>query len=224
MMRLPGSRGAIAVSLSLALGVATAAAAQDPPTGTLVLVDSAGDLADPATGEPLDGPAVMDLVGLEVMADGSQLAVRFQVAEMVVEAPDPVTTTVDLVLNIDTDGDGFQDFHVQVDSVDGWQATLFDYDTVFETELGPAIVVDDTLGAVILLSELGFPSTMRFQAFMSGLDFPDPVGDPTTFTEWEDRVPDGLEEWRAIGESDAVPSDDAMVDSSTTATATPPPM
>jgi hypothetical protein len=202
---------AVVASLGLTLGTATAAAAQEPPTGSLVLVDALGDLQDPATREPLEGAAYMDLAGLEVLVDGSQLAVRFDLGDSVPEALDPLHTSVEFVLNIDTDGDGFQDYHLQIDSLDGWQASLFDYDTVFETELGPALVGDGSLGVVVLLSELGFPSDIRFQGLMSGLDFPDPVDDPLTFTEWEDRVPDGLEEWRALGESDTVPGDGSAV-------------
>jgi hypothetical protein len=219
-MRRSGSPVAIGASLGLALGGAFAAAAQEPPTGSLVLIDGTGDLQDPATGELLDGPAYMDLAGLEVSADGGQLAVRFDVADVVPEAPDPLHTTVDFVLNIDTDADGFQDYHLAIGSEGGWRATLFDYDTVFETELGPALVSDGSLGVVVLLSELGFPSDMRFQGLMSGLDFPDPGGDPLTFTEWEDRVPDGLDEWRGLGESDALPEEASAVPG---ATATAPP-
>jgi hypothetical protein len=220
-MKRSGSLVAVAVALGLAAATAMAAAGQVPPTGSLVLVDAIGDLTDPATGEPLEGPAYMDLAGMEVSVDGSQLAVRFDVAEPVPEALDPLHTTVDLVLNIDTDGDGFQDYHLAIDSSDGWQAALFDHDTVFETELGPALVGDGSLGVVILLSELGFPSDMRFHGLVSGLDFPDPVEDPSTFTEWEDRVPDGLDEWRRLGESDAPPSNGASPRPVTTATAPP---
>ena len=150
----------------------------------------------------------MDLTGLEVSVDGSQLAVRFDVGDGVPEALDPLHTTVDSSSTSTPTATASRTTTSQIDSQDGWQATLFDYDTVFETELGPALVGDGSLGVVVLLSELGFPSDMRFQGLMSGLDFPDPVDDPLIFTEWEDRVPDGLDEWRALGESDTVPEDE----------------
>ena len=210
-----GSVVAIGTSLGLAILVSLRVAAQEPAVGSLALIDAAGDLVDVDTGEPIEGPGYMDLTGLEVSADGGQLAIRFDVADTVPAAPDPLHTSVDYVLNIDTDGDGFQDYHVAVGSEGGWQATLFDYDTVFETELGEAVVADRSLGAIVLLSELGFPSEMRFQGLMSGLDVPDPVDDPLTFTEWEDRAPDGFDEWRAFGESDAPSGEEVAVPSGT---------
>jgi len=200
----------VAVGLSLALLTPPAGAAQDSASGSLVLQDLTGDLHDLATGEPLEGPGYMDLTGIDISADGGQLMARFEVAEVVPEAPDPQYTTVDYILNIDTDGDGFQNYHIQIGSEDGWQARLFDHDTVFETELGEAVVVDDSLVAMVLLSELGSPTDMRFQGLMASLDFPDPTGDPLEFTESEDLMPDGVGEWRAFGESDVPAPDDQV--------------
>jgi hypothetical protein len=206
-MRSSISVTAAGLSIVTALLVPLAGEAQGPAVGSLSLLDPAGDLRDVATGEPLEGPAYIDLTGLDVSTDGGQLTVRFDVAEPVPEAPDPLFTTVDYVLNIDTDGDGFQNYHLQIGSEGGWRATLFDYDTVFETELGEATVTGQSLVAMVLLSELGFPPAMRFQGLMSAVDFADPVGDPFSFIEWEDRAPDGLDEWRALGESDSsIPS------------------
>jgi hypothetical protein len=205
-MRSSISVTAVGLSIATALLVPLAGEAQGPAVGSLSLQDAAGDLSDVATGEPLEGPAYIDLTGLDVSADGGQLTVRFDVAEAVPEAPDPTYTTVDYVLNIDTDGDGFQNYHLQIGSEGGWQAALFDYDTVFETELGAATVTGQSLMAMVLLSELGFPPAMRFQGLMSAVEYADPVGDPFAFVEWEDRAPDGLDEWRALGESDPAPS------------------
>jgi len=200
----------VAMGLSLALLLPSTGTAQEAASGSLALQDATGDLHDFATGEPFEGPGYMDLTGLDVSTDGGQLTVRFHVAEAVPEAPDPLYTTVDYILNIDTDGDGFQNYHIQIGSEDGWQARLFDHDTVFETELGEAVVVDDSLVAMVLLSELGSPTDMRFQGLMASLDFPDPTGDPLEFTEWEDLMPDGVGEWRAFGESDVPAPDDQV--------------
>ena len=132
------------------------------------------------------------------------------------QRPTRSITSVDYVLNIDTDGDGFQDYHVAVGSEGGWQATLFDYDTVFETELGEAVVADRSLGAIVLLSELGFPSEMRFQGLMSGLDVPDPVDDPAHLhrvggprSGWLRRVAGIRGVGRAIGRGGRGPERDA---------------
>lgn len=177
--------------------------AQPASDASLDLVDDAADLLDLSNGEPTEAASYMDIRRLAVTSDGRQLAVRFEVSGDVPEVVDPLYTVVEYVLYIDTDGDDFQNQHLAISSDGGWHVSAFDYDTVFLTPLGDASVVDGALEAVVLLSELGFPSDMRFQGAMTALDYPDPEGEPGTFSEYEDRVPDESSEWRSFGESDA---------------------
>lgn len=196
-----------AAALWVALLVPLAATAQEPPTG-LVLTDAAGDLADLVTGDPIDGLGYTDITGLEVTVEGDQLSVRFDVAEVVPEAPDPLFTTVIYYLGIDTDGDDSEDYHLGVRSEEGWHATIFDYDAGLATQLGDAVVVAGSLTASTPVSSIGSPPEICFRALMQATDTPDPTGDPLTFTEWQDRVPDGEDEWVALGS--AQPEDISM--------------
>lgn len=215
----------IAAALSLALLVPLDAAAQEPsasllpvqepsasplPTqeplrGSLVSQDPVDDPRDPGTGRLSRVPGYTDLSRLEVSVDGETLRVRFDVAEPVPEAPDPLDTTVGFYLNIDTDADGSRDYHVAISSEEGWHINVFDYDAAVATRIGDAEVSHKSLSASVTLSELPLTPEPRFQGLMQAVHSPA----PEVVIEWEDRVPDEEDAWLALAElSDEVATEE----------------
>ena len=210
---MKATRSGIAFGLAFALLVPSGAAGQEAssspdlldedPALTLAITDSSGDLTDITTGEATDGPGYTDITGLDVSVEGDVLTVRFDVAEDVPEAPDPMFTTVLYYLMIDTDGDGFQNRHVVIRSEDGWNADVYDWDATEFAPMGDAVVVGGSLSASVPVSSLSLTPDARFHGLMQAMDSPDPVGDPLNVVEWEDRVPDREGRWLML--RDATP-------------------
>ena len=197
MMR--AARSGIAIGLALALLVPGAVVGQEAEGVALSLEDATGDLHDLSTGEPTDGPAYTDITGLEVSSEGNELTVRFDVAQPV-EAPDPRLTSVIYYLNIDTDGDGFQNRYVAIRSEDRWVVEVYDWDADQHTFIGDAVVADGSLSVSLPVSRAGLTPDARVHGLMQATNSPDPVDDPLNTIEWEDRVPDDEEAWLALGE------------------------
>ena len=177
---------------------------------SLTWTDASGDLHDPTTGEPTDGPGYADIIGLDVSLDGDQLTVHFDVAEAVPEAPDPLHTTVTYRLDLDTDGDGSAEYLVQMLSgPDGWLATVYDIDRGLSTPAGDhgdaGSVVEGDLTAIASIAGLGTAADLRFQGLVfAGDTLPGQADDPLDPAAWLDRVPDAEDEWRALGESQCI--------------------
>jgi len=177
---------------------------------SLTWTDASGDLQDPTTGEPTDGPGYADIIGLDVSVDGDQLTVHFDVAEAVPEPLDSLRTTVAYRLDLDTDGDGSAEYLVQMLSgPDRWLTTIYDIDRGLSTPAGDhgdtGSVVEGDLTAIASIAGLGTTANLRFQGLVfAGDTLPGRPGDRLDPAGWLDRVPDAEDEWRALGESQCI--------------------
>lgn len=177
---------------------------------SLTWTDASGDLQDPTTGEPTDGPGYADIIALDVSLDGDQLTVHFDVAEAVPEPPDPQHTPVAYRLDLDTDGDGSAEYLVQMLSgPDGWLTTVYDIDRGLSrpardhSDAGNDVEGD--LTAIASIAGLGTAADPSFQGLVfAGDTLPGQPDDPYDPAGWLDRVPDAEDEWRSLGESQCI--------------------
>ena len=157
------------------------------------------------TDEPTDRPAYADLTGVTVSVDGERLTVRFDAAEAIPEVPDPSGLPFAYILYIETDGDAGPDWDIYAEYANGsWYSSLFDIGDGETSILGEAAVIDGAVTASAGLDALPVsPSEMRFRAVTHVFDRHDP-DDILDVIITGDRVPDDEDDWRALGESDAV--------------------
>jgi len=139
----------------------------DPPEGTAVADDSAGDLVNDAD-EDVAGPAYVDVLSLHAVASPNQLTISLDIAGRA-PAVDPSVEELTYLVMIDTDAAEEPDYWLTAEnrSTGRFTAVLTDWAANTQYELDDAEFTGgvgfdgDTLNLQVHRDDLGNPSSLR---------------------------------------------------------------